>query len=49
MVVELFDWARLPETFHQNILAKHEVLFRHAPMMVNDPKAEYKNLIQTNE
>jgi uncharacterized protein len=27
IVVELFDWARLPESFHKNILAQHEVLF----------------------
>ena len=27
IVVELFDWARLPDTFHKNILAKHEVLY----------------------
>jgi uncharacterized protein len=27
IVVELFDWARLPESFHKNILEQHEVLF----------------------
>jgi uncharacterized protein len=27
IVVDLFDWARLPESFHKNILAQHEVLF----------------------
>ena len=27
IVVELYDWARLPETFHKNILAKHELLY----------------------
>jgi predicted nucleotidyltransferase len=27
IIVELFDWARLPESFHKNILAQHEVLF----------------------
>lgn len=42
IVVELFDWARLPETFHQNILAKHEVLFSNITMMVNEPTAAYK-------
>jgi uncharacterized protein len=36
IVVELFDWARLPESFHKNILAQHEVLFSNTAMMVND-------------
>lgn len=27
IIVELFDWARLPESFHRNIEAQHEVLF----------------------
>ena len=27
IVVELFDWARLPTGFHKNIIAKHEILF----------------------
>ncbi|MBI1193213.1 MAG: nucleotidyltransferase domain-containing protein [Bacteroidetes bacterium] len=27
IVVELFDWTRLPESFHANIEANHEVLF----------------------
>ncbi len=27
IIVELFDWARLPESFHANIEAQHEVLF----------------------
>lgn len=27
IVVELFDWARLPESFHKNIEAQHEVLY----------------------
>jgi len=42
IVVELFDWARLPESFHKSILAKHEVLFSNTTMMVNEPNAEYK-------
>jgi len=44
IIVELFDWARLPETFHRNILAHHEVLFSNLGMAVNKPQAEYKNL-----
>lgn len=27
ILVELFDWARLPESFHRNIEAKYEVIF----------------------
>ena len=42
IVVELFDWARLPDSFHHNIEAKHEVLFSNLKMMVNEPSAEYK-------
>jgi len=34
IVVELFDWNRLPESFHQNILAQHEVLFTSANFIV---------------
>lgn len=30
IVVELFDWPRLPESFHKNIEASHEVLYRSA-------------------
>ena len=29
IVVDLFDWARLPETFQQNITKKHVVLFKN--------------------
>lgn len=28
ILVELFDWARLPESFHSNIEANHEVLYK---------------------
>ena len=31
IVVELFDWARLPQTFKQNILQQYEVLFSNLP------------------
>ena len=27
IVVDLFDWARLPESFHHNIEAQYEVLY----------------------
>lgn len=42
IVVELFDWARLPETFHKNILAKHELLFSSTTMMLKESNSEYK-------
>jgi uncharacterized protein len=40
-VVELFDWARLPESFHRNIEAQHEVLFSNLNVTVNEPPIEY--------
>jgi len=42
ILVELFDWARLPETFHKNIEACHEVLFPVTANNLNEPEAEYK-------
>lgn len=27
ILVDIFDWARLPASFHQNILERYEVLF----------------------
>jgi predicted nucleotidyltransferase len=42
IIVELFDWARLPESFHIQILAQHEVLFSNTTMLVNEPNTEYK-------
>jgi hypothetical protein len=41
ILVELFDWARLPETFHRNIEANHEVLFSSLVSTLNEPQAEY--------
>lgn len=42
IVVELFDWARLPEGFQQNIEEQHEVLFADKAVMANEPSVEYK-------
>ncbi len=36
IIVELFDWARLPESFHKNILAQHEVLFTSPDFKVEE-------------
>ena len=41
IIVELFDWARLPESFHRNIEAQHEILFSNLQLTVNEPPAEY--------
>ena len=40
--VELFDWARLPISFHQSIEAKHEVFFNNTAMILNESTAECK-------
>ncbi len=42
IVVELYDWARLPESFHTSINARHEVLFSSNQWVVNEPRADYK-------
>ncbi|MCB0266504.1 MAG: nucleotidyltransferase domain-containing protein, partial [Calditrichaeota bacterium] len=42
ILVELQDWARLPERFRRNIEQQYEVLFSNAEMMVNEPPAKYK-------
>lgn len=42
IVVELFDWARLPENFHRNIEGLHEVLFSNLGIIANEPREEYK-------
>ncbi len=35
ILVDLFDWDRLPESFHRNIEARHEVLFSSKVMVAN--------------
>ncbi|NEN22057.1 nucleotidyltransferase domain-containing protein [Cryomorpha ignava] len=42
IVVELFDWARLPDSFHRNIEALHEVLFSNLEIIANEPLDVYK-------
>jgi predicted nucleotidyltransferase len=41
IIVELFDWARLPVSFHQNIIAQHEVLFSNLGIMANEASVNY--------
>ena len=43
IVVELFDWDRLPPSFHKNIEAQHEVLFSNLEMVINEPKEGFTN------
>lgn len=35
ILVEMFDWDRLPESFHKNILNNYEVLFSNLDTVVN--------------
>ena len=42
IIVEIFDWARLPEYFHKNIELQHEVLFSNLMMILNEPNIDYK-------
>lgn len=49
ILVDLFDWARLPESFHQNIVAQHEVLFSNIKMIANEPSIKYKKKSGVNE
>ncbi|MCK9450611.1 MAG: nucleotidyltransferase domain-containing protein [Bacteroidales bacterium] len=42
ILVQLFVWARLPESFRQNIEAQHEVLFNNIKLMANEPAGKYK-------
>jgi len=28
MLIDIFDWQQLPESFQQNILSRHEVLYK---------------------
>ena len=42
IVVELFDWARLPQSFQRNIEVSHEVLFSNLSATIQEPQSEYK-------
>jgi predicted nucleotidyltransferase len=41
ILVELFDWARLPESFHRNIKDCYEVLCSTESNVLNDSQSEY--------
>jgi uncharacterized protein len=42
ILVELFDWARLPGSFRSNIEACHEIFWSVTSDVVNDPETDYK-------
>lgn len=42
ILVELRDWAMLPDSFHRNIEQQYEVLFTNNMPSLNEPSAEYK-------
>lgn len=42
ILVELFDWARLPESFHKNINSCHEILFSVSYNKASEPQPEYR-------
>ncbi len=49
IMVQVFDWARLPATFHSNINAVHEVLYNGLEVSVNEPRPKYGNADQDNK
>ena len=42
ILVELWDWAKLPESFHKNIEKQFEVLYSNFAMTLNEPGQEYQ-------
>jgi uncharacterized protein len=42
ILVDLFDWSRLPDSFHKNIEACHEVFFSTLSYQANEPMGDYK-------
>jgi predicted nucleotidyltransferase len=42
ILVDLFDWTRLPESFQRNIEACHEVFYRASTNLVNEAEADYQ-------
>lgn len=49
ILVDLFDWTKLPERFQQNILEKHEVLYSNIVASVNESSAPYSNQQNTSD
>ncbi len=43
IVVEVFDWARLPQSFQHNIEAHHEELFSNFVSAAHEDRARYEH------
>lgn len=41
ILVELRDWAMLPERFHRNIEQQFEVLYSNTTLVLNEPSPQY--------
>ena len=49
IIVEVFDWTRLPESFHRNIEANHLVLYSNFEIFVNEAPPEYNQKKEEKE
>lgn len=49
ILVQLFDWARLPESFQRNIEARHEVLYSNMTWLVKEPPSPYETRRGTDD
>lgn len=43
ILVQLFDWARLPESFKENVVSGYEVLYSNSLTAVQEPPTDYTN------
>ena len=41
IIIEICDWARLPESFHKNIEAQHELLYSNLKSVATEPNPPY--------
>lgn len=48
ILVDLFEWTRLPESFRRNIEACHEVFYRASTNLVNEAEADYQKKSSDN-
>ena len=42
VLVQIFDWARLPKSFYDNISKNHETLYSSINLSFNEPETDYK-------
>ncbi len=49
ILVELRDWAILPETFHRNIEQQFEVLYSNTEIVLNETSSEYQPKLPDHE